>query len=530
MKMKKMICLLWLGLFCFSAGARDLQSLQKEFLKWKFGMFIHFNMASFTNCAGWATGEEDPSLFNPEKLDMGQWADAAAAAKMKYAILTVKHTGGYCLWDSDVTDHDITMFKNYKNGKGDLVREFVDAFRARDIKVGLYYCFPLWDAGWTNYWTLPMKGYAEGTGDALSFVEAQFKELLTRYGKIDLIWIDQNSCTHGGLKEGDWGRFKAFVHKLQPGCIVTGNNMKNFEDSDIIGYEYPYALELPPLDNKDPAEVCDKLNIGWFSAGTNAPPVRSLDYLVNRMLRPLNDQNANYLLNCSPEFTGLFNGKTVALLEEIGRVWDPNEPSHKEDPLYGILRSTVSKVQTTKNEVALIFPASLSAEEILQMAEKLSARGASATFFVHEETAKAGKDKFKKLIKMGSELGNASKSETPIALETGLEIGGEVRAVSSILAEKFSLTAFSAPKEQYNDLVWQVLNYFNLIPIQPSKEMTAGSIIEVTFPEELDAVLNALEKKNLTPVTVTHLIMDSSSDRLKLLAIDASAKVISGAR
>ena len=530
MQLKKLTSLLWLGLFCFSAGARDLESIQENFLKWKFGMFIHFNMASFTNCGGWATGREDPALFNPENLDMGQWADAAAAAKMKYAILTVKHTGGYCLWDSDLTDHDITAFKNYKEGKGDLVREFVDAFRARDLKVGLYYCFPLWDAGWTNYWTLPMKNYAKGTGDALSFVEGQFKELLTRYGKIDLIWIDQNSCTHGGLKEGDWKRFKAFIHKLQPNCIVTGNNMKNFEDSDIIGYEYPYALELPPLDNKEPSEVCDKLNSGWFSSGRSAPPVRSLDYIVNRMLRPLNDRNATYLLNCSPERTGLLNEKTVALLEEIGRVWDPNEPSHKKDPLYDILRTTVSKVETPKNEVALIFPASLSTKEMLQAAETLSAQGASATFFVQEEATKAEKNELHKLLKLGSELGNGSKSTTTVSLETGLKIGAEVRAVSSVLGEKFPLVAFRAPEDQYNDLVWPVLNYFNLIPVQPSKKMVAGAILEVSSAKELDTVLENLKKKNLKPVSISQLIMNSSSKRLKLLATDAGVNVISGER
>ena len=61
---------------------------------------------------------------------------------MKYAVLTVKHTEGYPLWDSAHTTHDITAFKNFKDGKGDIVREFVDAFRKRGIKVGFYYCAP----------------------------------------------------------------------------------------------------------------------------------------------------------------------------------------------------------------------------------------------------------------------------------------------------------------------------------------------------------------------------------------------------
>jgi alpha-L-fucosidase len=120
-------------------NSRDV--LREDFLKWRFGLFIHFNVATF-NERDWANGYEDPATFAPGKLDCGQWADAARAAGMKYAVLTVKHTGGWCLWDSRYTTHDITAFKNYKQGKGDIVREFVDAFRSRGLKVGFYYCAP----------------------------------------------------------------------------------------------------------------------------------------------------------------------------------------------------------------------------------------------------------------------------------------------------------------------------------------------------------------------------------------------------
>lgn len=101
--------------------------LGEEFLKWKFGMLIDFNTATF-NGQEWPNGYEDSATFAPTNLDCGQWADAAKAAGMKYAVLTVKHTEGYPLWDSACTTHDITAFKNFKNGKGDIVREFVDAF------------------------------------------------------------------------------------------------------------------------------------------------------------------------------------------------------------------------------------------------------------------------------------------------------------------------------------------------------------------------------------------------------------------
>ncbi|UCG58523.1 MAG: alpha-L-fucosidase, partial [Phycisphaerales bacterium] len=119
----------------------DRAALQQEFVKLRFGLFLHFNMATYVD-REWANGYEDPALFKPDKLDCRQWADLASAAGMRYAVLTVKHTGGWCLWDSKHTAHDIAGFVNYKNGKGDIALEFVDAFRARGLKVGFYYCFP----------------------------------------------------------------------------------------------------------------------------------------------------------------------------------------------------------------------------------------------------------------------------------------------------------------------------------------------------------------------------------------------------
>jgi alpha-L-fucosidase len=305
---------------------RDLESLQKEFLEWKFGMFLHYNMATYAQVE-WATGREDPRLFNPTNLDCAQWADAAVSANMKYAILTVKHTGGWCLWNSAHTDHDISMFKNYKGGKGDIVKEFTDAFRSRGLKVGLYYCFPLHDKKWANYTTLPVKDYEKGTADALSFIKNQFKELLTNYGEIDIIWVDQFASLHGGLKKGDWRLIKEYIHALQPNCIVIANNSFSPYQTDIIGYEYPWSKKLPPKGNKKPSEVCDKLQRGWFSSvplGKDSEPIVDANYIVNEMLIPLNANNSTYLLNCAPNDRGLLPESVIQILGEVGKVWEAN--------------------------------------------------------------------------------------------------------------------------------------------------------------------------------------------------------------
>jgi alpha-L-fucosidase len=118
-----------------AAAEFALHPRQQDFATRRFGLFLHFNFSTFAD-SEWANGHEDPALFAPAKLDCSQWADAARAAGMNYAILTVKHTGGWCLWPGAHTRHGVQSFVNFRGGKGDLVREFVDAFRARGLKVG----------------------------------------------------------------------------------------------------------------------------------------------------------------------------------------------------------------------------------------------------------------------------------------------------------------------------------------------------------------------------------------------------------
>jgi alpha-L-fucosidase len=308
-----------------SDAAQARTPAQAEFLKWKFGLFLHFNLATF-NGQEWANGYEDPLTFAPTNLDCGQWADAAKAAGMKYAVLTVKHTEGYPLWDSASTTHDITAFKNFKDGKGDLVREFVDAFRARGIKIGFYYCAPgNYDNRFGN--TLPTNQPSlhgmppEAQGDYAGFMRQQFTELLTRYGPVDLIWCDQYRVK---LKAKEWADLKALIHQLQPNCLVIANNSHKLSETDIYSYEYPiYKNEkgYPPLTNAIPSEVCDTIvDCGnWFwQPGVDAH-LRSAEDIVG-VLKKCNDRQANYLLDVGPDRTGRIDDAAVKRLQEIGEL------------------------------------------------------------------------------------------------------------------------------------------------------------------------------------------------------------------
>jgi alpha-L-fucosidase len=310
---------------------------QAKFLDWRFGMFISFNMATFVN-REWATGYENPLLFNPTKLDCDQWAKAAKSAGMKYAILTVKHTGGWCLWKSKYTEHGVQSFMNYKNGNGDIVREFVDAFRKQGLKVGFYYCLPGdYSERWGNNED-KARGYKitkdqkdlhglppEAQGNYEEFIQNQVAELLTNYGPIDVMWFDQFGNKYTA---SSWPKLKYSVNKLQPNCIVVGNNSHDYAQTDIHSYEYPYWMSkhkpenaMPGENNSSPAEVCDCIVDGptWFYNDEIPVKLQSADSIVQR-LKQCNSRKSNYLLNVQPDKEGLISGDYLKTLKKIGKI------------------------------------------------------------------------------------------------------------------------------------------------------------------------------------------------------------------
>ena len=174
------IIILIIGEFC----VRDVRAqalprptaVQMEWQQMETTAFIHFNINTYTDME-WGYGNESPALFNPSKLDCRQWARTCKEAGMKGVILTAKHHDGFCLWPSAYTEHSV---KNspWKGGKGDLVREFVDACREYGLKVGLY--LSPWDCNHPDY----------GKPEYITYFRNQLRELLTNYGELYEFWFD----------------------------------------------------------------------------------------------------------------------------------------------------------------------------------------------------------------------------------------------------------------------------------------------------------------------------------------------------
>jgi len=314
------VCIRFLHSASSDVAQDERGALREDFLKLRFGLFLHFNMATYVD-REWANGYEDPALFKPDKLDCRQWAELAFAAGMKYGVLTVKHTGGWCLWDSDHTTHDIARFVNYKNGKGDIVREFVDAFRARGLKVGFYYCFPN-DFSNSRHGNAVPEGQPdlhglppEAIGDYVGFIKKQLTELLTNYDPIDLLWIDQYNNKYTRSR---WQEVRAHVKSLQPRCLVIGNNAHSLKDSDIYSCEFPWDSKgMPPEGNTIPAEVCDKISKTWFWNTTDNPDHLQDTQAIITMLKLCNERNANYLLNVPPDRHGLISDMHLKRMQDI---------------------------------------------------------------------------------------------------------------------------------------------------------------------------------------------------------------------
>ena len=217
-------------------------SQQEDRMKWfheaRFGIYVHYGLYSILGRGEWTMySERIPAAeyaalsdqFRPEPGCAKEWVEAAVSAGAKYMVLTTHHHEGFCLFDSKYSD-----FTSVKRGpKRDLVREYTEAARAAGLRVGLYYS--LLDWRFPGYFE-PEK-YPESRDALLAQVHNQVRELMTNYGKIDLLEYDGGWDARLKTKRPQWAEFwhsadlNAMVRKLQPGIII---NDRSGTDEDIV--------------------------------------------------------------------------------------------------------------------------------------------------------------------------------------------------------------------------------------------------------------------------------------------------------
>jgi alpha-L-fucosidase len=295
-------------------GGKPLQDLQRDFVDLRFGMFLHFGILTYTG--SWSKPNLDIKQFNPTKLDPGQWADAAVSAKMKYGVLTTKHHDGFALWPSRASEFNVGHIP-WRDGKGDVVREYVDAFRSRGLLPGFYYS--IWD-------TTEEVAAGNLTPEKLAYVKTQLTELLTNYGPIPILIVDGWSWQMGHNAMA-YQEIRGLVKSLQPNCLLTDHaHLADPWDMDIVNFEEPRG-GWAPAGNTYPAQQEQKVNASggndWFWA-PDVGGLMTVGDIVDKHLADLEPRWTNFLLNCPPNRDGRFDPAIVKLLHDVGAAWTPN--------------------------------------------------------------------------------------------------------------------------------------------------------------------------------------------------------------
>jgi alpha-L-fucosidase len=313
---------------------RNRMSIDSVPEKWRwfpesrFGMFIHWGAY-----AAYGRGEqvlfrehldqkeygEAACRWNPQQYDAAAWAHTAKRAGMKYAVLTTRHHDGFCLWDSKYTDYSVGK----QAPKRDFVREFADAFRAAGLRVGLYYSLADWRI--PAYWEGP-ENDPEGWEGFRTYVHNQVEELLTDYGKIDIMWFDgawpQNAV--------EW-RGPELVEKmraLQPDLLINNRlgSIPAPAGEHVDGGAGPGTSELGDFGTPehriaaDPGRLWESCQVStwrlWgYTIGERwRPPEQLLDMLVQAA-----SMGGNLLLNVGPDGDGRLPAAFGTQAEAIGR-------------------------------------------------------------------------------------------------------------------------------------------------------------------------------------------------------------------
>jgi alpha-L-fucosidase len=289
----------------------SLEALQRSYVDLRFGMFIHFGILTYTGT--WAQANLPIDMFNPTGLDPGQWADAAVSAHMTYGALTTRHHDGFALWPSSVGNFNVHNV-SWMNGQGDVVRAYVDAFRAKGVAPGLYYSV------WDN-----TEGIGNGTITTaqMNYVTTQITELLTNYGPIPILILDGYSWKMGHQAVA-YEQIRALVKSLQPNCLLTDHTHLNDPwEVDITNFEEP-AGSFVPANNTYAGNQEQKINGSggndWFWA-PNIGGLMTVSAIVDQHLRVLEPRWTNFLLNCPPNRQGLLDAAIVTRLGEVGAAW-----------------------------------------------------------------------------------------------------------------------------------------------------------------------------------------------------------------
>lgn len=326
--------------------ARFLPEEKKAwFVKDRFGLFIHWGLYALPARHEWVKTREETGNdayqvyfdhFDPDLYDPHDWAVQARKAGMKYVVLTAKHHEGFCLWDSRVTEHKATRTPCGR----DLLKPFVEAFRAEGLKVGFYYSLLDWHhPDFTIDAHHPLRNHPDAAAlnqgrdmrRYAAYMRDQVRELLTGYGKIDILWFDfsyperpYKGLVGKGHKDWESEALLALVRELQPDVLV--NNRLDLDEvlgvpPDITTPEQFLPREPPQvLGQAVTWESCHTFSGSW-GYHRDETSWKSPEQLIHLLVDNV-AMGGNLLMNVGPTGRGRFDDRARAALEVYGRWLD----------------------------------------------------------------------------------------------------------------------------------------------------------------------------------------------------------------
>lgn len=311
----------------------------------KFGIMIHWGIYSVPGITeSWELSSEDkwfskrrierfPNLsygdfqkwywnlnksFNPLKFEPTQWAKIMKDAGFKYLIFTTKHHDGFCMYDSKFTDYKVTN-SPYKNGKySNITYHLFKAFRDQGFMIGAYFSKPDWHNQnfWDSHYATPTRNpnydvqkYPEKWAKFQEFTANQIDELMSDYGRIDMLWLD-----------GGWVRKPQLdikidqiidaARKKQPGLIAVDRTVSGRNEN----YTTP-ELMIPKVQDNHPWESCITLSNTW---GWNPQPKYKAAATVINILAEITAKGGCLALNVGPTGEGVIEEEALIRLKQIG--------------------------------------------------------------------------------------------------------------------------------------------------------------------------------------------------------------------
>ncbi|MFO7445237.1 MAG: alpha-L-fucosidase [Ignavibacteriaceae bacterium] len=284
--------------------------------------------------------EELKNTFNPVNFDPAKWAEAAAEAGMKYVVFTTKHHDGFNMFNTAYSDYKITDpgCPFHTNPKADVTKEIFNAFREKGLWTGAYFSKADWhsDFYWWQRFATPdrnpnydLNKYPDRWEKFVEFTHNQIDELMTNYGRIDILWLDAGWVRHRTKEDIERERLSAGFNTYriqnqdinmpeiarkarikQPGLIVV--------DREVPGQFQNYLTpenRIPDETLPYPWETCMPMSSSWsYRAGAQ---YKSAGMLIH-LLADIAAKGGNFLLNIGPSDKGDFEPEAYERLKEIG--------------------------------------------------------------------------------------------------------------------------------------------------------------------------------------------------------------------